>query len=52
MKPEDFFIECKNIATNFGLIEKTEGRKKQNVVIRKNLGMGWEMSSILLLLIL
>ena len=40
MKPEDFFIKCKNIATNFGLIEKTEGRKKQNAVIRKNLGYG------------
>ena len=40
MKPEDFFIECKNIATNFGLVEKTEGRKKQNAVIRKNLGYG------------
>lgn len=40
MKPEIFYTECKNIATSFGLIEKTEGRKKQNAVIRKNLVSG------------
>lgn len=40
MKPEDFLKRCIEIATTFGLIEKTEGRKKQNVVIRKNLVSG------------
>ena len=37
MGPEKFFNKCKEIASNFGMIEKTEGRKKQNTVIRKNL---------------
>lgn len=36
MKSEAFFKKCIEIATDFGLVEKSEGRKKQNVVIRKN----------------
>ena len=34
---EKFFEECVDTAINFGLIQNTNGRKKQNVVIRKNL---------------
>lgn len=37
MKPKDFCNKCIEIATKFGLIEKSEGRKKQNVVIRRNI---------------
>lgn len=40
MKPEDFLKKCVEIATNFGLISRTDGRKKQNVVIRINLENG------------
>ncbi len=36
-KSEKFFEECVDTAINFGLIQNTNGRKKQNVVIRKNL---------------
>ena len=34
---EKFFEECVDTAINFGLIQNTNGRKKQNVVIRTNL---------------
>lgn len=40
MEPEIFFEKSINTAKEFGLIEKSEGRKKQNSVIRKNLGGG------------
>ncbi len=40
MEPEVFFEKSIKIAKEFGLIDKSEGRKKQNSVIRKNLGKG------------
>lgn len=40
MEPEVFFTNSVETAKKFGLIEKSEGRKKQNSVIRKNLGGG------------
>lgn len=40
MGPKDFLETCIEISKRFGLIEKTEGRKKQNTVIRKNLVEG------------
>ena len=40
MRPDEFCNKCIDIATVFGLIGKTEGRKKQNAIIRRNLGYG------------
>lgn len=40
MKQNEFVENCIQSAKEFGLIDKAEGRKKQNAVIRKNLGHG------------
>lgn len=40
MNPEEFFNHCIEVATSFGMVERREGRKKQNVVIRKNFALG------------
>lgn len=40
MKAEAFFEKCVETATLFGLKTKSEGKKKQNAVIRKNIGYG------------